>query len=273
MDCLHLLSRNPTHPVYCPRPDRAASKPTPLGWVAVDGGIHGIGHEGPGFAFDNEAPRHDVLLAPFELADRPVTCGEWLAFMDDGGYQRAELWLSDGWAAVQQEDWDAPLYWSNDGDGWQVFTLHGRRPVDPDEPVAHVSHYEADAYARWAGARLPLEAEWEVAAAGQPVSGNFVESGRLHPEGAGASSGQLRQLFGDLWEWTASPYTAYPGFVPEPGAVGEYNGKFMINQMVLRGGSCATPAGHIRPTYRNFFPPHARWMFSGVRLARSTTSE
>ena len=196
-----------------------------------------------------------------------VTNAEWLAFMEDGGYARPDLWLSDGWSCCKAEGWTAPLYWSSQQDaGWQAFGLHGLEPVDPTTPVVHVSFYEADAYARWSGARLPLEAEWEHAAAGAGHPGAFLEDDDLQARPAGASN--LAQMFGDAWEWTASPYIAYPGFRPAAGAVGEYNGKFMINQMVLRGGSCVTPAGHVRPSYRNFFQPHQRWQFSGVRLAR-----
>jgi ergothioneine biosynthesis protein EgtB len=207
-----------------------------------------------------------VYVNGFEIASRPVTGGEFLRFVGDGGYDRPELWLSDGWAARQRHGWTAPLYWHRDGPDseWLVFTLHGERPFDPTEPVCHVNYYEADAYARWAGARLPTEFEWEVGAGGREVVGNFLDSERLHP----APDAGDGQWFGDVWEWTASPYVAYPGYRPAAGALGEYNGKFMCNQMVLRGGSCATPAGHVRPTYRNFFPPDARWQFSGLRLAR-----
>lgn len=268
MDIKHVLSVNPTHPAYLEGCAPAAS-PASLEsatWTHVEGGIATIGHDGSGFSFDNELPRHQSVLEPHALSDRLVTAGEWLEFMADGGYGRATLWLSDGWHTVQAEGWEAPAYWFPvDGD-WHVFTLGGARPVDPNEPVVHVSYYEADAYARWAGARLPTEAEWETAGAGQPIEGNFAESRRLHP--GHAQTGPLQQMHGDLWEWTASPYSPYPGFRTAPGAVGEYNGKFMINQMVLRGGACVTPASHIRTTYRNFFPPHSRWMFSGVRLAK-----
>jgi ergothioneine biosynthesis protein EgtB len=238
-----------------------AARPSPLRFVPVEGGRRRIGHEGPGFAFDNEGPAHDVLLRPFELASRLVTAGEFAAFVDDGGYDRAELWLSDGFAVAQAEGWRAPLYWERDGAGFSRFTLHGRIPMDPGAPVAHVSFYEADAYARWAGARLPTEEEWEVAAAGAPVRGQFVEDGALVPTGDGGP-------FGGAWVWTASPYVGYPGFRPVGGALGEYNGKFMVNQLVLRGGSCFSPRSHLRATYRNFFPPAARWQMTGIRLAR-----
>jgi ergothioneine biosynthesis protein EgtB len=259
MDIKHVLSRNLMRPTY--RDGAAAGGPAPAsGWAEHHGGVVEIGHDGDGFAFDNESPRHPVLLAPFAVADRPVTCGEWQAFIDEGGYRRPELWLSDGWYAVQAEGWEAPLYWSRDGDGWEVFTLHGPKPVDPAEPVCHVSLYEADAFARWAGARLPTEAEWEVAVGPRVDAGQALDLGRLHPAAGGGP--------GQVWEWTGSAYLAYPGFRPAAGAVGEYNGKFMSNQHVLRGGCCVTPGGHTRPTYRNFFPPSARWPFTGVRLAR-----
>ncbi len=263
-DLKHGFALNPLRPAYADVSPRAASAAQPLRWEARPAGLHWLGHEGSGFAFDNESPRHKVYVQAHEIASRPVTAGEYLAFVEDGGYDRPELWLSDGWAARRQHGWTAPLYWERAAGGWQLFTLHGMRPLDPAEPVCHVSYYEADAYARWAGARLPTEAEWEVAAAGREVDGNFLESGRLHP----APDPGTGQFFGDVWEWTASPYAAYPGYRPAAGALGEYNGKFMCNQMVLRGGSCATPAGHVRPTYRNFFPPDARWQFSGVRLAK-----
>jgi ergothioneine biosynthesis protein EgtB len=279
MDIKHVLSMNPLRPAYRePRPrlrvadavGRGAGEP---GWIGYDGGLVDIGREraAGGFGFDNESPRHAVHLAPFELADRPVTCGDWLGFMEDGGYTRSELWLSDGWYTVQAEGWCAPSYWLED-DGWQVFTLNGVQPVDADEPVCHVSYYEADAYARWAGARLPTEAEWETVAADHPVEGHFLDPCRPHPApiGTDAVAGPRapRALFGDVWEWTASAYLPYPGFETAAGAVGEYNGKFMVNQHVLRGGSSATPVGHVRATYRNFFPASSRWAFSGLRLAR-----
>jgi ergothioneine biosynthesis protein EgtB len=271
MDIKHVLSINPLQPCYQPVPDgRDPQSANPgWGWIEHPGGTVDIGRQAdePGFAFDNELPRHVVQLEPFALADRPVTCGDWLAFMDDGGYARSELWLSDGWYAVQNERWQAPLYWF-DAAGWQAFTLAGPRPVDPAEPVSHVSYYEADAYARWANARLPTEAEWECLARSEPVVGHFLDPRRLHPSAVPPSPSGLRCLYGDVWEWTASAYLPYPGFRPAAGAVGEYNGKFMVNQHVLRGGCCATPVGHVRPTYRNFFPPFARWPFTGVRLAR-----
>jgi ergothioneine biosynthesis protein EgtB len=266
-DLKDLFSRNPTHPVYRVAPAAAHVAPPPLRWVGVAAGLQDIGHGGEGFCFDNERPRHRVALRAFELASRLVTNGEYLEFMGDGGYQRPELWLSDGWDACRAQGWNAPAYWKQGADGWEAFTLHGLRAVDPTEPVCHVSFYEADAFARWAGARLPTEAEWETLAARAPVAGNFVESGVLHPRALAGGDG-LQQVFGDVWEWTGSAYLGYPGYQPAAGAVGEYNGKFMVNQFVLRGGSCATPRSHVRATYRNFFPPPARWQFSGIRLAR-----
>ena len=218
-------------------------------------------------AFDNETPRHKVLLAPYRLASRPVTCGEYLAFIEDGGYERPVLWPSDSWATVRAQGWTAPSYWlKEDGGGWRVFTLNGAKALDPDEPVAHVSLYEAVAYAEWAGKRLPTEFEWEAAAATEPLAGHFLDPASPHPAPAPDQPG-LSQIYGDVWEWTRSSYDPYPGFRPFSGAAAEYNGKFMVGQIVLRGGSCATPAGHIRPSYRNFFPPTARWQFSGIRLA------
>ena len=227
-----------------------------------------IGADEVGFAFDNERSRHLVHLRPVALGSRPVTAGEVRAFIADGGYRRPELWLSDGWSTVTAEGWDAPLYWREDGaDEWSVFTLAGRRPLHPDEPACHLSYYEADAYARWAGARLPTEAEWEAVAADRPVVGGLLDLEVLHPRPAGPTVGGVTQLYGDVWEWTSSAYLPYPGYRPPAGAVGEYNGKFMVNQHVLRGGGCLTPDGHVRPTYRNFFPPSARWVMSGLRLA------
>jgi ergothioneine biosynthesis protein EgtB len=258
-DLKHLLSRNPLLPAYrrkaAPSQDR---QPLQAAWRRFPEGIRQIGHKGRGFSFDNEQPRHRQYLAAFEISDRLVTNGEFRQFVEDGGYARAELWLSEGWDACVAQQWSGPLYW-RDG---KLFTLGGMAPLDAAEPIAHLSYYEADAYARWAGARLPTEAEWETAACDEATSGNFLESGRLHPmPGTG-------QYFGDTWEWTSSAYAPYPGFRPAEGAIGEYNGKFMVNQQVLRGGSCVTPAAHIRASYRNFFPASARWQFTGIRLAR-----
>jgi ergothioneine biosynthesis protein EgtB len=267
-DIKHVFWVNPMRPAYRGRvAEEGVARRGPLDWVGVDGGVRWIGHDGDGFAFDNEGPRHRAFLEPFQIGSRLVTNGEYKAFMEDGGYRRAELWLSLGWATVRAEEWQAPLYWVQDGGHWLNHSLAGMRPVDDAEPVCHVSYFEADAYARWAGARLPTEAEWEVAAGGVPVTGNFVGAGRFHPAPA-AGGGRLEQMFGDVWEWTGSGYLPYPGYRPAPGALGEYNGKFMCNQFVLRGGSCATPSDHVRRTYRNFFPPDARWQFSGIRLAR-----
>lgn len=267
-DILHLFAQNPLKPAYAlAEPKYLPHVAADDKWSSFDGGIHRIGHEGDGFCFDNEGPAHDVLLRPFRLSDRLVTNREWLEFMADDAYGTATLWLSDGWSTVNREGWRAPMYWLKRDDQWHQMTLHGLKPVDPDTPVCHVSYYEADAFARWAGKRLPSEAEWEIAARGLPLTGNTVGTGQLRPLSAGHAGSGPRQMIGDLWEWTASPYVAYPGFKPEAGAVGEYNGKFMVNQMVLRGGSCVTAEGHIRATYRNFFYPHHRWQFMGLRLA------
>ncbi|HEY6335920.1 MAG TPA: ergothioneine biosynthesis protein EgtB [Alphaproteobacteria bacterium] len=267
MDIKHVFSVNPLRPAYARArvAPRAAGHPAMLGWKDFAGGIAEIGHHGCRFAFDNETPRHKVWLEPYRLASRLVTCGEYLAFIEDGGYRRPELWLSDGWAAVEAQGWEAPLYWEREGEGeWSVFTLTGLRPLDLEEPVCHASYYEADAYARWAGKRLPTEAEWERAAAGAKVS---AEQGMLHPRPAPSQQVGLSQMIGDVWQWTASSYSPYPGFRAPAGAIGEYNGKFMSGQMVLRGGAVVTPPGHSRVSYRNFFPPMARWAFSGIRLA------
>jgi len=250
---------------------RARDSAPRLDWIHMEGGIQLVGHEGSGFAFDNESPRHEVLLRPFQIATRLVTNAEFMEFMQDDGYRRPELWLSDGWDAVCAQGWNAPLYWERHDGAWLQFVLNGTgkaglKEVDPAEPVCHISFYEADAYARWRGVRLPSEEEWEVAAVRAPQKGTLLEDDVFHPRPARAAGYQ--QVFGDVWEWTASPYLAYPGFQPAAGVVGEYNGKFMCNQFVLRGGSCVTPVSHIRATYRNFFPPHARWQFSGIRLAK-----
>ena len=266
MDIKHVFWTNPLLPAYAPAPAGTGAAAPPLEWLDFDGGLVEIGHEGSGFAFDNEGPRHKVWIEPYRLASRLSTCGDYLAFIDDGGYARPEFWLSDGWAAVAREGWAAPLYWRPAEDGrWEIFTLGGAKALDPAEPVSHLSYYEADAFARWAGARLPTEAEWEAAVPSAPQSGNLGGQRRHHP--APAAGRGLQQMIGDLWEWTMSPYVAYPRYRTPEGAVGEYNGKFMSGQMVLRGGAAVTPEGHIRPTYRNFFPPGARWAFSGVRLA------
>lgn len=282
-DVKHLLSCNPLKPVYQKLWPLTTIQTRQTRWVAFEEGLYEIGHAasdvGAGFAFDNESPRHRVWLDAFEMASHPVTHGDFMAFMDDGGYQRPELWLSAGWDARVGGGWTAPLYWEHRKGQWVVFTLHGEVPVEPHAPVCHVSFFEADAYARWANARLPTEAEWELAVAvagtaqdalSAPPRGNFLENGALHPLALReVSAGEsIAQAFGDVWEWTRSDYAPYPGFKVAEGAVGEYNGKFMSGQMVLRGGSCATPASHIRAGYRNFFPPQTRWQFSGLRLAR-----
>jgi len=265
MDIAHVLSRHPFGPAYLADPCPVTGAARPQGWLAHDGGPVEIGHDGDGFAFDNEGGRHTVWLAPFALADRPVTNGEFLAFVEDDGYRRPDLWLSEGWAGVLGSGASAPLYWHRDDDGrWWEFGLAGEEPLDPARPVVHLSYFEADAYARWAGVRLPTEAEWEAVAADRPADGHELTSGVLRPRPTppGATA-----LIGEVWEWTASAYLPYPAFRTAPGAVGEYNGKFMVNQHVLRGGCCATPTGHTRVTYRNFFPASSQWAFSGLRLA------
>ena len=273
-DLQHLLVEQPALApqwAYPAPPLPACGDPGPLRWLRHGSGLFEIGQRGTGFAFDNEGPRHRTYLGTFELASRLVTNGEWLAFMEDGGYARAALWMSLGWQHVQQQGWQAPWGWRQEGGRWWRHTLRGRHPMDPHEPVSHVSWFEAEAYATWAGVRLPTEAEWEVAMAPLPVEGNLLEQGLLapRPPAGDAPRHVPAQAYGDLWEWTGSAYLPYPGFRPWAGAVGEYNGKFMVNQMVLRGGSWATPGSHLRASYRNFFPPEARWQASGVRLART----
>jgi ergothioneine biosynthesis protein EgtB len=268
-DLKHAWSANPLHPVYRDASPAQGSRPS-AAWVNFSEGLTWIGHDGPGFAFDNETPRHRVFLEGFQLANRLVTIEDYLAFMDDEGYERPELWLSDGWAARQSRDWTAPLYWEKLDGEWFSVTLNGLRPLDLTEPICHISFYEADAFARWAGARLPTEAEWEKAAT-MALAGHFLDGGRFHPSPTIAADehGPLYQMYGEVWQWTASPYVGYPGYEPTGGALGEYNGKFMCNQFVLRGASCVTPRSHARRSYRNFFPPDARWQFSGLRLARN----
>jgi ergothioneine biosynthesis protein EgtB len=278
-DIKHLFSLNPLFPTFRPESNAGGrgvcSAQT---WLDFDSGVREIGFAGDGFAYDNESPRHRVYVDRFSLARCPVTNGEYLKFMGDGGYTRPEFWLSEGWAFVHSQGLARPIYWFEQDGQWREFTLAGLQSVDMAAPVAHVSYFEADAFARWAGARLPTEAEWELAAEGIPTAGNFVDAlldeGRaVHPAADGATTEsavaiQPEKMFGDVWEWTASSYTPYPGYAPPSGALGEYNGKFMCNQYVLRGGSCATPSSHIRRTYRNFFPADTRWQFAGIRLAR-----
>jgi ergothioneine biosynthesis protein EgtB len=281
MDIKHVLAVNPLRPAYraFERPRAVEAGPDGPAWIEHAGGVVSVGYAGDGFSFDNETPRHDVLLSPFAIRSSLVTAGDWLAFITEGGYREPTLWMSDGWATVQAQEWEAPEYWSRADDGWLVQTLAGPRPVDPDEPVCHISWYEADAFARWAGCRLPTEAEWEVVAATRAhppavVAGEVPSAAGLDHAGLAGSGLHPappapgdEQWFGAVWQWTASPYGPYPGFQPAAGAVGEYNGKFMVNQQVLRGGACVTPEGHSRPSYRNFFPPAARWPFCGLRLA------
>ncbi len=269
MDILHVFAQNPLSPAFLEEPLPPAAAAGAQTYRGISGGLVEVGFEGAGFCFDNERPRHRCWLDDYELGTRLVTNGEYLEFIQDGGYRAPLLWLADGWHAVNQEKWRAPAYWRQVGGKWHEFGLHGLAPLDPGLPVAHLSYYEAEAFAAWAGARLPTEAEWEHAADGAAALGNFMHGSRLHPRETSSEASELQQLFGDLWEWTASAYLPYPGFVAAPGALGEYNGKFMVGQMVLRGGACVTPPGHARATYRNFFYPQQRWMFSGLRLARA----
>ena len=277
-DIKHVLSCNPLHPTYDATNIQDSTKQLngrKSNWYPFAGGVRAFGFDDSGFCFDNELPRHEALVQDYHLQDRLVTCREYLEFINDGGYTRPEFWLSMGWGTVEQQQWTAPLYWTKQSGAWHEFTLAGLRPIELDQPVCHVSYFEADAFARWAGHRLPTELEWENAASGLGIDGNFAESKRFHPQAAvpatsngNGSSSELHQFYGDVWEWTSSQYTAYPGYEPPAGALGEYNGKFMCNQFVLRGGSCATSQSHIRSTYRNFFPPEARWQFTGIRLAK-----
>jgi ergothioneine biosynthesis protein EgtB len=270
-DIKHVFSQNPLHPVFQPyAAEPEPGKIAPQHFVEFDEAIVMIGHDSAEFSYDNEGPRHRALVPGFSLSNRLITNGEYLAFMEAGGYTRPEFWLSLGWTTVKEQRWQAPLYWAQHDGAWWNFTLSGFRPVNESEPVTHVSYFEADAYANWEGARLPTEFEWEHVASGLPIDGNFVDAERFHPAPAVRTNGgnALLQMFGDVWEWTRSAYLPYPGYRAIPGALGEYNGKFMCNQMVLRGGSCATSRSHIRPTYRNFFPPEKRWQFTGIRLAR-----
>ncbi|MFT5050672.1 MAG: ergothioneine biosynthesis protein EgtB [Chlamydiales bacterium] len=271
-DIKHALAQNPLHPIYREKAMSKHEPSTELSWTRFEPGLCKVGHDGKGFAFDNETPRHRQYLHGYELGTRLVTCGEYIEFIEDGGYERPELWLAEGIGLARSQGWRAPLYWKRDGGRWMEFSLHGMNRVRDSEPVGHVSYFEADAFARWSGARLPTEVELEYAVESMPVDGNFLESDEFHPRPSTSGPGTLDQLFGDLWEWTSSSYAAYPGYRAPGGALGEYNGKFMCNQYVLRGGSCATSKRHLRSTYRNFFPADARWQFSGIRLARAPLS-
>lgn len=265
-DIKHILASNPLKPIYQPKQDSTSLSSVENRWLDYPGGLFQIGYQGSEFCFDNELPVHQVYLQDYWLAPRLVTNGDYLEFIEAGGYTKPEYWLSEGWATIHNQRWEAPLYWEKIDGSWWVMTLHGLCPLVENEPVCHVSYFEADAFARWSGKRLPTETEWESAAISVPLQGNLLEKGYFHPVAANGST-RPDQLYGDVWEWTQSAYLPYPGFEPASGAVGEYNGKFMCNQMVLRGGSCATPASHLRPTYRNFFPPASRWQFTGIRLA------
>ena len=272
-DIKHVLSCNPLWPVYEAMPANTTAPVDAANWHGFAGGVHLFGHQGDSFSFDNECPRFEAVLADYLLQNRLTTNGEFLEFIEAGGYSTPSHWLSMGWATVEEHAWAAPLYWVNQDGEWYEFTLRGLQRIDLTAPVCHVSYFEADAFARWSGARLATELEWEYAARSLPLQGNFVESRQFHPiQPTAARSDQLQQCFGDVWEWTSSPYAAYPGYAPTEGALGEYNGKFMCNQFVLRGGSCATSQSHIRATYRNFFPPEARWQFSGIRLAQTEST-
>ncbi len=272
-DIKHVFSVNPLNPVYIEKQNSIFNNNIPpLEWIKFSEDIYEIGFDDNSFCYDNETPRHKEFLQSFKLGSRLITNKEYIEFIDDDGYKNAPLWLSDGWATVEKENWKAPFYWEKKDGEWWNFTLTGFRKVDLNEPVCHVSFYEAEAFAHWAGARLPTEAEWEAASSNLIIEGNFVENGNFHPTAIESSNGEksLRQMFGDVWEWTRSSYSPYPGYKPLPGALGEYNGKFMSSQMVLRGGSCATSRTHIRKTYRDFFPPNARWQFMGIRLAKDS---
>lgn len=270
-DIKYTFAQNPLYPRYRDIESSEGRSPGNLNWYKFDEGVYEIGNDGDEYTYDNEHPRHRRFLESFELSDRLISNAEYIQFMEDGGYERSELWLDDGWAAVNKKEWNSPLYWVRKDNEWHNYTLGGLRKVNPHEPVTHVSYYEADAFARWAGARLPGEDEWEVAAGSRPIDGNFVEKKEYHPRPLQKDRNglKLKQMYGDVWEWTKSAYEPYPGYKPLPGALGEYNGKFMVNQYVLRGGSCATSESHIRKTYRNFFYPDARWQFNGIRLART----
>lgn len=267
-DIKHVLSINPLNPVYYPKEIQFRKEIPDMNWIDIEGSVVEIGNDGSNFAYDNETPRHKELINDFKIANRLITNAEYIKFIEDGGYKNAPLWLSDGWVTVENEKWKSPLYWEKKDGEWWYFTLNGFRKVNPAEPVTHISYYEADVFAAWCDARLLTEAEWEVAAGDLPYKGNFVETSNFHSSPIQQTNNRLNQMYGDVWEWTRSSYSPYPGYKTLPGALGEYNGKFMSNQMVLRGGSCATSETHIRKTYRNFFPPHSRWQFMGIRLAK-----
>ncbi|HKR53328.1 MAG TPA: ergothioneine biosynthesis protein EgtB [Chthoniobacterales bacterium] len=269
-DIKHVFAQNPLHPVFRKRAEEKTQAPPQINFIDFDETVTSIGNRGSGFCYDNEEPQHRALVPRFSLGSRLVTCGEYQRFIEAGGYQRAEFWLSLGWMTVNEQRWEAPLYWEKRDGIWWHFTLSGFRSIDENEPVTHVSYFEADAFANFSGARLPTEFEWERVAQIETIEGNFVESERFHPAPATDANG-LTQMYGDVWEWTRSAYSPYPGYRAVPGALGEYNGKFMCNQYVLRGGSCATSQSHIRATYRNFFQPEKRWQFTGIRLARDAT--
>jgi len=268
-DIKHIFAYNPLKPVYRKTPQSEKSHPTTLQYLQFSGGLKDVGHVGSDFCYDNELPRHKVYIPNFRLASRLITNAEYLEFMNSGAYQESDYWLSDAWKAIKQQNWNAPLYWQKQQNQWHTMTLNGLQPIDENQPVCHVSYYEAAAYARWAGKRLPTEQEWEVVAENVEIKGNFRESGLLNPKPA-SNSTDIQQMFGDVWEWTQSPYSPYPGYKQLRGPLGEYNGKFMSSQMVLRGGSCVTPSDHLRSSYRNFFYPEERWQFSGIRLAEDS---